>query len=128
MCSRDPSREIWILAIGKETLAPKYFAADASPIENLGTQTVNAVLENAVELTTMFDVGKITRPLLSMHMMIENGDEVKFSLKENSIKLKGTEEKINLRKEGRLFMLDLWVRVPVDVDRTNPFVQLVAQA
>ena len=107
MCSRDPSRGI--LPTGKETLAPKYFDAGASPIEKLGTQTVNAVLENGVELTTMLDVGKITRPLLSVHMMIENGHEVKFSLKENSIKLKGTSEKINLRKEGRLSMLDLWV-------------------
>ena len=114
--------------MGKEKLAPKYFAADGSPIENLGTQTVNAVLENRGELTTIFDVGKITRPLLSVHMMIENGHEVKFSQKENSIKLRGTNEKIHMRKEGRLFMLELWVRVPVDVAQTHPFVRHVAQA
>ena len=61
-------------------------------------------------------------------MMIENGHGVGFSLKKNSIKLKGTNEKINLRKEGRFFMLDTWVRVPVDVARTNPFVRQAAQA
>ena len=81
-----------------------------------------------MELTTMFGAGKITRPLLSVHMMIENGHEVKFSLMENSIKLKGMNEKIKPRKEGRLFVLDLWVRVPVDVARTSPFVRKVAQA
>ena len=76
----------------------------------------------------MFDVGKITRPLFSVHMMIDTGHDVKFSLKENSIKLKSTKEKIHLRKKGRLFMLDLWVRVPVDVARTSPFVWQLEQA
>ena len=99
-CAHVTPAEIFgILHMGKEKLAPKYFAADGSPIENLGTQTVNAVLENGVELTTIFDVGNITRPLLSVHMMIENGHEVKFSQKENSIKLEGTNENIHMRKE-----------------------------
>ena len=66
--------------------------------------------------------------MLSVHTTIENEHEVKFSKKDNSAKLKGTSEKINLREEGRLFMLDLWVQVPVDVAQTGPFVRQVAQA
>ena len=58
--------------MGQQKLVPKYFAVNGSPIEKLGTQTVNAVLENGMEITTIFDVGKITRPLLSVHMMIEH--------------------------------------------------------
>ena len=108
-CAHVTPAEIFgILPTGKEKLAPKYFPAGGSPIKNLGTQTVKAELDNGVELTTMFDVGKITRPLLSVHMMIENGHEVKFPQKENSINLKGTNEKIHMRMERRLFMLDLW--------------------
>ena len=57
------------------------------------------MLEKVVELTTMFDVGKITRPRLSLDMMIEHGHEVKFWKQASSIKLKGAEEKINPCKE-----------------------------
>ena len=83
-CAHVTPAEIFgILPIGKEQPAPKHFAADGSPIENMGNQTVNAVLENGMELKAMFGVGKITRPCLSMHMMIENGPDVKFLLRED---------------------------------------------
>ena len=60
--------------------------------------------------------------------MIGNGHEVEFLKQENSIKLKGTDEKINSCKEGRLLVLGLWVQAPVDAAWTNRFVQQVAQA
>ena len=81
-----------------------------------------------MKLGNTFDVGKITIPLLTEHTMIDGGHEKRFSKQENSVRLKGPNEKINLCNEGRLFMLDLWVRVPVDVAWTNPFVWQVAQA
>ena len=41
---------------------PKYFAADGSPIENMGECAIDAVLEDGTEFSTSFDVAKITRP------------------------------------------------------------------
>ena len=56
----------------------KYFAADGSPIDELGQLTVNAVLEGGLELQTSFDIAKITRPLLSVSQMTMNGHQVVF--------------------------------------------------
>ena len=106
----------------------KFFAADGSPIDNLGFLKVEGATEEGVELSVDFDIAKITRPLLSVFKMTSNGHKVLFSEDENYMQLKGSNQKVHFRKEGRLFMLDLWARVPPEIARSSPFVRQVAKA
>lgn len=106
-------------------LLPKYYAADGSEIETLGECSVNAVLENGTELSTSFDVAKITRPLMSVHQMVRNGHQVVFGEKHSYLQLKGG-TRVPLRHEGRLYMLDMWVKVPIEIAKSSPFVRQVA--
>ena len=63
-------------------------------------------------MTTSLDIAKVTRPLLSVHRMLEYGHRVTFSKTENFIELRGSNQTIKSRKEGRLYMLDVLVNVP----------------
>ena len=104
----------------------KYFAADGSPIDEMGQQTINAVLDGGTELQADFDIAKITRPLLSVSQMTKNGHQVVFGKDYNYIQLYGSRTRMPLRSEGKLYMLDMWVKVPIDVARSSPFVRQVS--
>ena len=104
----------------------KYFAADGSPIDELGQLTINAVLEGGLELQTSFDIAKITRPLLSVSQMTMNGHQVVFGRDHSYVQLNGSRHRIPLRAEGKLYMLDMWAKVPSDIAKTSPFVQQVS--
>ena len=106
----------------------KYFAADGSPIDEFGRLSVNAILEGGTELATTFDIVKITRPLLSVNQMVANGHNVVFGRDSSYIQVGGSKKRIYLRPEGKLYMLDLWVKLPIEVARTSPFVRQVSQA
>ena len=108
-------------------LQPKFFGADGSPIENLGTMVAMGTSEEGVEMKIDFDLAKVTRPLLSVHKMTSNGHKVIFNEEGGYIQVKGSSTRINLRPEGRLFMLDLWVKVPQEVADSSPFVRQVAK-
>ena len=75
-----------------------------------------------------FDIAKVTRPLLSVYKMTSNGHKVEFTEKGGTIQVKGSQKKIQLRQEGRLFMLDLWCQVPAKLARESPFIRQVAKA
>ena len=50
----------------------KYYAADGSPIDKLGQLSVNAVLNEGTGMKTCFDIVKVSRPLLSVNLMVKN--------------------------------------------------------
>lgn len=106
----------------------KHFAADGSPIDCMQSLSVNAVLEGGTEMTTQFDIAKITRPLLSANQIVANGHNLVFGKNESYIQVAGTKHWIYLRPEGKLYMLDMWVKLPTDVARESPFVRQVTQA
>ena len=106
----------------------KYFGADGSPIEEYGKLLMNAILEGGMAMTTAFDIVNITRPLLSVSQMVANGHNVVFGKDSSYIQVAGSKQKIFLRPEGKLYMLDLWVKIPADVARSSPFVRQVSPA
>ena len=106
----------------------KCFAADGSPIDEFGKLTVNAVLEGGTKLATSFDIVNITRPLLSVNQMVANGHNVVLGRDRNYIQVAGSNRRIPLRPEGKLYMLDLWVRIPADVAQASPFIRQVTPA
>ena len=109
-------------------LEPKFFGADGSPIKNLGSMAAAGTNEEGVAMKIDFDIAKVTRPLLSVHKMTSNGHKVIFDDSGGYIQVKGSSNRIKLRPEGRLFMLDLWVKVPQEIADSSPFVRQVAKA
>ena len=110
-----------------QTLKP-YFGADGSEIANYGDCTVSAVLDDATPMTTTFNVAKVTRPLLSVTQMTQNGHTVVFGKNESYIMTIGSRKKIRLRRDGQLWMLDMWVKVPAEIVNGSPFARQVAPA
>ena len=53
-----------------------------------------------MELSVDFDIAKITRPLLSVFKMTNNGNRVLFSEDKNYMQLNSNNQKVHLRKEG----------------------------
>ena len=111
-----------------EKLLPKFFGADGSPIENLGSLVAEGFSDDGHAMKIDFDIAKVTRPLLSVYKMSSNGHKVEFTEKGGTIQVKGSQKKIQLRQEGRLFMLDLWCQVPAKLARESPFIRQVAKA
>ena len=90
---------------GKSTGAPTKstsVAADSSPIEELGQRSINAMLGEGTKIKTIFDIAKITRPLLSVNQITKTGHSVVFGKHESYIQLAGTRHRIQLRAEGKL--------------------------
>ena len=111
-----------------EKRLPKFFGADGSPIENLGALVAEGFSDDGHAMKIDFDIAKVTRPLLSVYKMTSNGHKVEFTEKGGTIQVKGSQKKIQLRQEGRLFMLDLWCQVPAKLARESPFIRQVAKA
>ena len=109
-------------------LEPKFFGADGSPIINLGMLVAEGVSEEGIGLKIDFDLAKVTRPLLSVFKMTAAGHRVQFNEVGGFIQVKGSNQKIKLRSEGRLYMLDLWCQVPAKIAETSPFIRQVAKA
>ena len=109
-----------ILGPKRSELLPKYYAADGFEIESLGECSINAVLEDGTELSTSFDVAKITKPLMSVHQMVRTGHQVVFGEKHSDLQLKEG-NRVLLRYERRLYMLDMWVKAPIEIAKSSPF-------
>ena len=124
-CAHVTPANIFAILSGVSGLQPIYYAADGSPIQNLGECAINAVLEDGTEFNTKFDVAKITRPLLSVHQIVENGHQLIFGKTQSYLQLQGG-KRIQLRKEGKLYMLDMWAQIPEELAKSSPFVRQVA--
>ena len=128
-CSHvTPPNLFAILGPKSTTEKPKFFGADGSPIENFGECPVEAVLDDNTKMNTLFNVAKITRPLLSVTQMTSNGHQVIFGKDESFVRIANSNKGIKLRKDGQLWMLDMWVKVPEEIARTSPFARQVTQA
>ena len=103
------------------------FGADGSPIANLGTLVAQGTSAEGVNMKIDFDVANVTRPLLSVFKMTSNGHKVNFDENGGSILIKGSNKRVKLRQEGRLFMLDLWVQVPAELANKSPLIRQVAK-
>ena len=109
-------------------LDPKYSAADGSPIAHLGSVVTRGMSNEGTPLKIDVDLGKVTRPLLSVFKMTSAGHKVRFEEHEGSIQINGYSRKIKLRQEGRFYMLDLWCKVPAKLAASSPFIRQVAKA
>ena len=127
-CANVTPAGIFSLEKSLVKLEPKFFGADGSPLENLGEIVAQGTSEEGIEVNINFDIAKVTRPLLSVHKMTSNGHRVILHDTGGYIQVKGTNTKVNLRQEGRLSIMDLWVKVPQEVAISSPVVSQVAKA
>lgn len=102
-----------------------YYGADGTPIDEYGQLTINAILNGGAEMNTTFDVARITRPLLSVHQITQNSHQVNVGKNGAHIKLSNG-RKVALRAEGRLYMLDMWIKLPQKLAESSPFVRQVS--
>ena len=70
---------------------------------------INAVLEDGTKFKTKH-AAKTTRPLLSVHQMVQNGHRLELGKYQSNLVLKGG-KRIPPRQVGKLYMLDVWCQV-----------------
>ena len=85
-------------------------------------------MRQGTEIKTILDIAKITRPLLSVNQMTENGLLVVCGKHKSYIQLAGTRHRIQLKAQGKLYMLDMRVKVPLGVTKNSPCVRQVSEA
>ena len=113
---------------GSGKLAPKFFAADGPPVENLGAMGAEEFSDDGHAIKIDFDIANVTRPLLSVSKMTAKGHKVQFTECGGTIQVKGSNRKIQLRQEGRLSMLPLWCQKPAKLTKESPLITQVAKA
>ena len=106
----------------KRASAPdNYYGAGNEAIKNLGSQKVSGQDEKGQNVGFTFDVAdNLSRPLASVYEITEQGNKVVFEKGGGYIQCGKTGSKIQLRSEGKLYFLDLWVEVPKSISG-SPF-------
>ena len=125
-CSHVTPQNIFALMSTPSTssMAGKdFYGADEGVIKNLGEQLVKGEDDNGNNISLKFDVAdKLTRPLASVHEIVECGNRVTFEKGKGYIQNIASGVKTPLRCEGKLFFLDMWVEVPRSLS-SSPFVR-----
>ena len=92
----------------------EYEIADGHVIENLGEKHCLTKFsdDNAAPMLMNFQVVDVSKALLSVHRVTEQGHDVQFSTKNgNYIYLNGDRsQKLELRHVGGTYELDVWVK------------------
>ena len=70
-------------------------------------------------------MAKITRPLASVSEIVRKNYRVLFDKDGSFIENKKSGKTIDIRQEGSLYFLDLWVQVPEEL-ASSPFVRQVS--
>ena len=98
-----------------------YYGAGNESIKNLGSQKVKGQDDNGRDVGCTFDVAEnLSRPLASVFEITEQGNKMVFENGGSYIQCGKTGSKIQLRSEGKLNFLDLWVEVPRSISG-SPF-------
>jgi len=82
------------------------------PIQNFGQKKVIVKTAEGQARTTTWQVANVRRPLMSVSKMTKAGNDVRFNDSQPHIHNVKTGERTKLRKEGNIFVVDLWVKLP----------------
>jgi hypothetical protein len=102
-----------------------YYGPAGDPIANLGRQDIKGTTDSGQLLNIGFDVAKITRPLASVSEIVRKNYRIVFDDEGSFIQDKKSGRWIDVRQEGSLYYLDLWVQIPEELIN-SPFVRQVA--
>ena len=98
-----------------------FYGANGKGIPNLGNQMVRAQNNKGDQVELQFNVANISRPLASVHEICERGHSVVLKKDSGYIQSDATGRKTELRVEGKLYFLDLWVQIPKKLAEASPF-------
>ena len=88
----------------------KYEVATGELIPNLGEKSFVAVSENNITRSLTSQVADVNQALLSVRKMMAAGHRVVFDSEGSYIEDKETGEFMDMRDDGSMFLLKLWVR------------------
>ena len=92
----------------------QYEVANGVLIQNEGEKKFEAVMENGLKRNMKAQVCDVNKALLSVSRMMDAGNRVVFETvngqKQGYIEDQGTGERMNMRYEGGMFMLKVWVQ------------------
>jgi hypothetical protein len=116
--------EAWVPAIHMEAspgsrAGKRYLSATGQEIPNMGQKKLTVKTKEGQMRGIVFQVAPVRKPLVSVAKMCEAGNDVVLSGKSPHIVNHKTKQVTALRREGKTFVLDLWVRLPqaaVDID------------
>ena len=103
------------------TPGPTFYAANGSPIKNLGTQSIDAVLDDESKINVKFNVAELARPLLSVYEINSKGFVSVFGQDYAYLENVKSGSRIPLRVENRLYFLDMWLQVPKSMTQNEHF-------
>ena len=99
----------------------QFFGANNSPIPCLGMQEVNGLSEEETPISIDFDVADVSRPLGSISKLLRKKHKCVFDDPVSYIQNKITGKETLLRECNGLLFLDLWVKVPENMEIPERF-------
>ena len=109
--------EHWLPTIRMEEspgsrVGKKYLSATGQEIPNLGQKALYTKTREGQSRGICFQVAPVRKPLMSVAKMNEAGNDVNLRGNNPHIMNIKTKEITALRREGKTFILDLWVKIP----------------
>ena len=89
----------------------RYLSATGEAIMNLGQKSLFSKMREGQARNITFQVALVRKPLISVAKMCEAGNDI-FLTDKPHIMNRATGQVTALRREGKTFVLDLWVRHP----------------
>ena len=88
-----------------------YYMADGTPVANEGEQHLKGRTEEGTSIATIFQSCRVSRPILAVSRMAEQGNEVQFHKGGGVIRNMKTGAETRFYRKGGVYVLALWVRV-----------------
>ena len=87
----------------------KYTSASKHKIKNLGEQHCRAFTENGEPTEVLFQVADVSKPLVSVSAICENGNRVIFGRSGGVVQNLRTGNQIPFRRENGIYILSMWL-------------------
>jgi hypothetical protein len=92
----------------------KYLSATGQEIPNLGQKSIVCKTKEGQSRGLVFQVAPVRKPLMSVAKMNEAGNDVNLRGDNPHIEHKKSGQITKLRREGKTFILDLWIKHPIE--------------
>jgi hypothetical protein len=90
----------------------RYLSATGEAIANMGQKSLFSKTREGQARNITFQVAPVRKPLISVAKMADAGNDIFLTADKPHIVNRATGQSTALRREGKTFILDLWVRHP----------------
>ena len=117
-----------IMATARSMSGKGFQGAGGEHIANHGEQQISFRTKEGQVRKTTWQVADVRRPLMSVSKMAAAGNEVVLNGKDPRVTNLRTKEVTQIRREGNVYVLDLWVQVPRHRDLSGAMAPQAATA